>query len=195
MTRSAGMAKQRGVVLLIALVALIAMTLAAIAVVRSVDTTNIIAGNMAFQQAATHSADIGVETAIAWLQNGAQAGTLNDDDATNGYAANGNTIKPQAGQSWNDFWQASLSARAVSAGTDGAGNAIQYVIDRLCDNAGAPTGGAGCVQSPVSAVASGNAEEAGEVPLEAPSVTYYRITVRVTGPKNTVGYVQAVVSM
>ena len=45
-----GVIKQRGVVLFIALIALVAMSLAAVALVRSVDTATIIAGNLAFKQ-------------------------------------------------------------------------------------------------------------------------------------------------
>jgi Tfp pilus assembly protein PilX len=40
---------QQGVVLLMALIMLVALTLAGIALVRSVDTTNLIAGNLAFK--------------------------------------------------------------------------------------------------------------------------------------------------
>ena len=61
--------RQRGVVLIIALIALVIMTLAALAMIRSVDTSNLIAGNMAFQQAATHSGDSGIEAAITWLSD------------------------------------------------------------------------------------------------------------------------------
>jgi len=82
-------ARQRGVVLIIALIVLVAMTLAGIALVRSVDTSNIIAGNMAFQQSATHLGDVGAETAIAWLR--ANPILLSNDNASNGYTAGGNS--------------------------------------------------------------------------------------------------------
>ena len=59
---------QQGVVLVIALIILVAMTLAGIALVRSVDTTNIIAGNIAFQQAAVHSGEAGAEAAIRFIE-------------------------------------------------------------------------------------------------------------------------------
>ncbi|AIY43267.1 Type IV fimbrial biogenesis protein PilX [Collimonas arenae] len=186
-------------VLFVALIVLIAMTLAALALMRSVDSANIIAGNLAFQEAATHSADTGVEAATAWLQTNNTGSTLDADDSTNGYAANGSaaTNSPGAGQSWDNFWSSSLATtRARQAvALDSAGNNVSYVIDRLCNNAGSKTGGASCVASPVVQAATGNAEEAGQIPLNAPSVVYYRITVRVSGPRNTVSYVQAVVSM
>ena len=45
--------KQRGVVLFFALISLLAIMLAAVALIRSVDTSIMIAGNLAFKQAAT----------------------------------------------------------------------------------------------------------------------------------------------
>tara|TARA_R110001599_G_scaffold64023_4_gene179454 strand:- start:134437 stop:135051 length:615 start_codon:yes stop_codon:yes gene_type:complete len=190
-------AKQKGVVLIIALIVLVAMTLAGIAMMRSVDTSNLIAGNLAFQQAATHSADAGIETAVAWLETNAAGSVLDNDDATNGYAANGSdaTNNPSANQSWDAYWVATLDGRKVDLNADQAGNQVSYVIDRMCNFTGAKTAGASCVASPAVTAATGNAEEAGEIQLKAPSVVYYRITVRVAGPKNTVSYVQATVSL
>lgn len=192
--------KQAGVVLIIALIVLVAMTLAAIALVRSVDTNNIIAGNMAFQQAATHSGDRGVEAAINWLQTNNIAGgsALNTDDSTNGYNTSGILAaqNPAAGKSWDDYWTSSLVNKTKSLALDSAtGNTVSYVIDRLCNGPGAPTGGASCIKSPVVTLATGNAEEAGQLPINSPSVVYYRITVRIAGPRNTVSYVQTVVAM
>jgi Tfp pilus assembly protein PilX len=194
--------KQRGVVLVIALIVLIAMTLAGIALMRSVDTSNLIAGNLAFQQAATHSADTGVETAVRWLETASSTNNglaLEASDNTNGYVANGSdaTNNPSAGQSWDDFWNGTLKARKVDlngGSEDDAGNKVSYVIDRMCANAGPKTGGASCVASPVVTVDPGNCECPG-VPLNAPSVVYYRVTVRVAGPRNTVSYVQAMVAL
>ena len=58
---------QGGMVLFFALIALVAMSLAGLVLVRSVDTSTIIAGNLAFKQAATTSGDAGAEAAIAAL--------------------------------------------------------------------------------------------------------------------------------
>ena len=190
--------RQGGIVLIIAIIVLVAMSLAALALMRSVDTNTIIAGNLAFQQSATRSADRGIETAVSWLNANNASGALNIDDATNGYAANGANPaqSPIASQSWNDYWTNTLSNRPpVQMAADSAGNTAAYVIDRLCNNAGPKTGGAACVASPVVTSATGNAEESNNVGLNAPSVVYYRITVRVAGPRNTVSYVQSIVSM
>lgn len=190
--------RQSGVVLMVALIVLIAMTLAGLALIRSVDTANIIAGNLAFQQAATHSGDGGIETAVSWIEN--NGGLLNADSPSNGYAANGLTAAPAkaAGQTWDAYWAANWDARAqppaVTAAADAAGNTVRRVIDRLCTNAGTPTGGAVCSASPVIASATGNAEEGGEVQVDAAAQVYYRITARIQGPRNTLSYVQAVIA-
>lgn len=198
--RSKSAAGQRGVVLLVALIVLVAMTLAGIALVRSVDVANVIAGNLAFQQSATLSGDTGVESAVAWLETTATSSptSLHNDDATNGYYANGSNASrsPAAGVSWDTFWvntYTSSNSRQLPLDST-SGNQASYVIDRLCSAAGSPSGGAGCMGSPQVTTATGNEEEAGNIQLNAPSLVYYRITVRIVGPRNTVSYVQAIVA-
>ncbi len=203
-------AKQRGVVLIIALIVLVAMTLAGIALMRSVDTSNLISGNLAFQESATHSSDRAVERAVAWLEDcvaarvQCPANPPFNSDPGSGYFADGNSIVnphyPTNGQNWEDYWHASINPtlgtnNSISVGQDAAGNTPSYIIDRLCLNAGAPTGGASCSDSPLVFSSAGNGEEAGETPLKLPSLVYYRITVRTVGPRNTVSYTQALVAM
>ena len=196
---------QAGVVLIIALIALVVMTLAALALIRSTDTSNLIAGNMAFQQAATHQGDSGIEAAVNWLSDcnytnlTCATGTLYSDSPGNGYSATGNgaTRNPAALQSWDAYWAANLnSTNTVTLPQPaGTGNLVQYVIDRMCSNPGAPTGGGSCTYSPAVSSVSGAAEEAGQIQLNAPSSVYYRVTVRISGPRNSVSYIQAMVSM
>ena len=188
--------RQRGVVLLMALIVLIAMTLAGLALMRSVSTSNVIAGNMAFQQAATHSADAGAEAAVSFLE-GSAAGALNTSITSGGgirYLAF--RQDKAAGQSWDDFWSTTVSAAAKNTlATDAAGNSVAFVIHRLCNNEGVPITVAACSTSPVDTGSSGNSQGAGVVALNAPPQTYYRITTRVSGPRNTLSYVQVVVAL
>src|SRR4051794_23448571 len=86
-SRHAVRQSQQGVVLLVALIVLVAITMAGIALIRSVDTTTLLAGNLAFQQAAVHASDTGVEKAIAVLQQKSTDGTLDSNDTSNGYFA------------------------------------------------------------------------------------------------------------
>ncbi len=193
--------RQSGVVLIISLIVLVAMMLAAIALVRMADTNNLIAGNMAFQQAATRSGDQGLETAFTWLQARASGVTLESSDATGGYRADGATLGPNLTtnppQSWDAYWSASLAARAIGAAqVDAAGNTVYYVIDRLCRSTGSRSNGADCVASPsANPNNAGSAQTAGVKPPDPPSVVYYRITARIEGPRNTVSYVQSIVSL
>ena len=96
--------KQRGVALFFALVCLVAIMLAAVVLVRSVDTSTLISGNLAFQQSATVSGDAGTEAALTWLASVQAANAtknvltdpthpFNVDDAANGYYSGLNPAK------------------------------------------------------------------------------------------------------
>lgn len=211
-TRGNPHAKQGGVVLMIALIVLVAMTLAAIAMVRSVDTTNVIAGNLAFQQATTHSGDAGTEAAVAWLEANA-GGTLWVSNIPNAYSATAVNQSPAAGQSWDNFWTTTIdpnpltppvanltcsaAGQACTLPTDAAGNTVTYSITRLCNAQGDPTTAAtGCAASVVTSVNPGaSSQGSGEIGLQYSSQIYYRITSRIVGPRNTVSYVQSIIAM
>src|SRR5207302_1311973 len=73
---SLGPRRQRGVVLFVALIIMVAMSLAAVALIRSVDTTSAVIGNLAFRQASVLPANMAVENAAAALFSDADpAGT------------------------------------------------------------------------------------------------------------------------
>ena len=199
--RAAARSAQRGMILFIALIVLVAMTLAGIALMRSVDTNVLIAGNLAFRQGATMAADWGIETARGWLDTNKAGTTLQGDQPAiaggGAYWANwqsgadlyGATPTTTDDYNWNN---------AALVGTDTAGNEVRYVIHRLCSQAGAVTdANVSCVTAASgggSAPASTGTKSVvayGTAALPGVSSTYYRVTVRVTGPRNTVSYVQA----
>jgi Tfp pilus assembly protein PilX len=200
--RCRGQHRDRGVVLFVALIVLIAMTLAGLALLRSVFTSNRVAGNLAFQQAATQSADVGIEAAIAWLEDtNANSPTKLHNHVTVG---GGETVgyfalrqDPVPGQSWEQFWDNVLvpTNRVTTLPADAAGNTVSFVIQRLCNEVGDPTTGKGCDTSPVMLGSESSSRGAGVVALQTPGQYYYRITARVAGPRNTVSFVQAIVSM
>lgn len=174
--------RQRGVVLFISLIVLVAMSLAGIAAWRSVSTGLLIAGNMAFQQGATLSADKGLEAARAWLTNAANASLLTADQASGYYST------------WDAAFNATTfnwATRSTSAGAaDAAGNSVSYVIHRMCGSAGAYN-----LPPPQQCVAilgsGGTIGTEIQQGLQGSLQPYYRVTVRVTGPRNTVSYVQS----
>lgn len=203
---------QQGIVLLMALIVLIALTLGGLALTRSVYTSNVIAGNLAFQQAATHSADAGVEAAVNWLENnnGQASSTsaipcsvgstvLACDQSGQGYIAH--RQDPTDGQSWAAFWQSNIAGNnlAKAVGTDNTGNTVSYVIQRMCSGAGdAQDTSNDCTVSPTpsnSSCSGGSSCAAGSNNLDSVSQVYYRITVRVVGPRNTQSFVQSIVAL
>jgi len=189
---------QHGVILFIALIVLVAMSLAGIALMRSVDTNVLIAGNLAFRQGTTLAADRGIEDAKTWLA--ANAGTtLFSDQPVPYYWANWQSGVDLVGigSAADDYnWN-----QANNLGADAGSNEVRYVIHRLCTTAGDPSGaGTSCVKASVAAGSgsSGSGTKGavgyGSAALPGISNTYYRVTVRVTGPRNTVSYVQAVLN-
>lgn len=189
-------AKQAGVTLVITLIVLVAMTLATIALMRSVDTTNIIAGNLAFQRATALAADAGTEEAIRV--------TLPFLKASNQFAsatcASGlgynffyepNLEPPNPGATWETWWNGRVTKGCTKTlPQDALGNTVSYVIERLCNTA------TDCLLSPPeSGVCIGcDIGNSGQVPI-GPKFQYYRITSRSDGPRNTVSYVQTIIAM
>src|SRR5512139_2457152 len=76
---------QGGLVLFIALIVLVAMSLAGVALMRSVDTGVVVAGNMAFKQAAIMVADRGTQEATKWLADNSGGATLQSTNPARGY--------------------------------------------------------------------------------------------------------------
>jgi type IV pilus assembly protein PilX len=196
-------ARQQGVVMMVALVVLVVMTLAGIALMRSMDTTNLIAGNMAFKQSATHAADSGVEQAIAWLEGNNAGSFLDNPHPEVGYTP---SSPNNAGLGWGEAHWNGLTASGVcnlpmaggvcspSALPNAAGNQVSFMIQRLCAAAG-NRNSASCSIVTGTVVSSGNNEGTEEQLTSTSTAVYYRITVRVAGPRNTVSYVQAIVSL
>jgi len=192
--RRAPARSQRGVVVFIALIVLVAMMLAGVALMRSSGSAILTAGNLAFRQNATSSGDRGLEAARTWL-NGQGPVPLQGTIAASGYCETWQTgFNPFDQATWTQCTGGTAATITIqNAGTDAAGNAVTYVIHRMCRNTGAVAnaGGQECVT--VSDPGKGGpkrALEGGEKALTGTSQPYYRITARIVGPKNTVSYVQ-----
>jgi Tfp pilus assembly protein PilX len=199
--------KQRGVALFFALVCMVAIMLAAVILVRSVDTASLIAGNLAFQQSATRSGDGGSEAAIAWLAATESANAtknvlsdpthpFNVDNAAAGYYASVDPAKSLTASSGTRFLWDNTDSVALAA--DSSGNTVRYIIQRMCRTS-VPVKDANCLFSGAAIDTNGQ-----NIPLPqevcngpgcpvAGQTPYVRITSRITGPKNTLSYVQAIV--
>lgn len=196
--------RQAGAVLFIALIVLVAMTLAGIALMRSVDTTLGIAGNMAFKQATIQGADRGVKAAFDWLGDPARAGTvLQNTDTAAGYFS----AKPAQEPDWFDIAQWTNAVRLPNEGgfvgqPDNAGNVVRYIIHRMCncadvpynsDCAGTTTANVCALYYPPSGAGSGGSMSVGAAKFEGIPQIYYRVTTRVDGPRNTISITQVTI--
>lgn len=176
--------RQRGVSLIFALITLVSLMLAAIALVRSVDSGGKILGNIGFQQDATANADLGVSAATTWLSAQSQAVLSTTGASGTGYYANTREPFDATGQQLTSASDAatrqlvdwdldgactgyatgtvasgscSLVPRDVdvSGASVSAGTTVRYVILRLCSADGSASTGT-CSQ-PLSGSSSGGA--------------------------------------
>ena len=141
-------------------------------------------------------ADIGTETAIAWIEQNSTSGVLQNDVTGQGYLSS--WVDPTSGQTLDSFWTQQLKPYAVGPSpTDSAGNQVSYVIQRLCASSGDPLLGAtGCAITIPSSSSQNllNSVTASSTQLPAPGEVYYRITSRIDGPRGAVSYVQTIVA-
>ena len=212
---------QRGVSLLFALLALVALSLATLALVRTVDTSGLVLGNIGFKQDATVAGDQATRQAVAWLK--ANVAGLDNDAANSGYYASTKERNADAsitrvdatGQQLPDArklidWDNDGACNYATSGTytscdlktvsvgDINGNKTRYVIFRLCQSAGdandeinnacAKPLNSGSGASGRGAMAYGTGR------FTAAAGPYYRIVVRVLGPRNTASFTETIVN-
>ena len=202
--RANAAANQQGMVLFIALIVLVAMTLAGIALVRSVDTANVIAGNLAFKQATLQAADLGVEAAVTALPT-IIAGSVDTNLTPAASSTNPNYWYYASRRETNSYGvptQKEYGAAGAAAAIDWSqvpivqtvsGNSVQIVIDRLCNGPPPITDLlANCFADP--GTGGSGSQRAGAPVFSATPTVYYRLTARVAGPRNTVSMVQAILS-
>ena len=208
--RKANRFGQQGVVLFIAMIALVVMSLAGVALIRSVDTNSLITGNLSFKQTSITSASFGVESFTNSLGQRLKGDTYaQNDDRPNGYyssCTNNVTQKTTTcdGALLTDAatWKAGSTSKLadiptlLSPGKDAFGNTIEYIVERMCTQVGAAS-------KSYCLVATRTIEGDSKVvlnqtivgaPLKDSDLPVYRVTVKVTGPKNTTSFVQAFIS-
>ena len=200
-----------GAGLVVALVMLIVMSMSALALVRAVSTSVLVAGNFAFRQAAVMAAEAGSEAAVIWLTARARLPDLYSDQPNQGYYASlpdgldisgSATADSKIAIDWDkDECNSRSDVTCVSASPDmtedEAGQVIQYVIHRLCRSAGSSEDSAnscllyrdGNQMSPKKGQFSYGASSR----FKVGSAVYYRITTRVRGPRNTIVFVQTLI--
>jgi type IV pilus assembly protein PilX len=196
---------QRGVVMLFGLLALAIMLIGAAAMVRSMNTSMFNAGNLGFKRDISNQ----MERAISVVSDDLRTGTLSNEvtrqsnNVARNYRAqllpsNAQGI-PLALLTDTDF--AAVASTANDITVPGQGITIRYVIDRLCVNTGVPDA-TQCTMA-TDPVANGGASGGGTGAERATAGgvgavqqrVVYRLSVRVTGPRNTQAFFQSTMTM
>ena len=204
--------KQQGVVLVIAMIALVAISLAGVALMRTVDTSNVVSGNIAFNEAAMQLADVGAELAYKEVNNnlynlfvgGGLAVCLSDatrcsspNNLGPGYSypnvSNINAVTKLPSSADGLPLPMSTAQTVLMPGDTAPSYSFQYIIERMCTGTANMQEVASYTKCravpdyvngqlmPINSLASGQ-----------PSYgkMFYRITVQVSGPRNTRGLAQ-----
>jgi len=193
---------QSGIVLVMTLICLVLMLVAAVALTRSSTNSLLLAGNMAFRRDLLNQAERGMAAAVKEFSSG----TLTTESARIADQLNLSTNMVHYSASMlasnaqgipnvlvNDTTFTNASMLSSSDYTDStAGVTIRTVIDRQCSAAGA-FDSATCVSTTqaVSAAGTGGTSIRRAKGQSRPT---YRISVRVTGPRNTQVFHQMVVA-
>jgi type IV pilus assembly protein PilX len=219
--RCAAQTTQQGISLLFALLALVAMLLAAVALVRSVDSGALVLGNLGFKQEATSAADIAAERARSVLVL-PPFDLTNDGPAGSGYYATSQDALDPTGRlttaakklaviDWGDpdscaclnTVPATCSvcrqpSNEVSPPIHGGKIKARYLITRLCPAAGAMNDANACAKPASTAItqaASKNAVQVGAetTPDTVIQVPYYRVIVRTVGARGAVSFTETII--
>jgi len=203
----------RGVSLIFALLTLMALSLAALALVRSVDTGALVLGNLGFKQETTANGDLATRQAVSYLNS---LGDLTNDIGNKGYFASSNDGVDVTGQQQpNNLTRALINwdqdgCAYAPSGSFGTCDIVpsdeirindattaRYVIFRLCPLAGPSGAGNACVTPPsgssdVSGGYRGQNYAVQKLPGKGTGA-YFRIVVRVVGARNTTSFVETIV--
>lgn len=170
--------RARGMALPVVLIVLAVMLLGSIYLMKAVRSTALTTANLAYDTTLSRAADLGLHTGFAWLSQTAAGDKkkLEQDDPDHGYVARWDGTQPRI----DSFW----TGKQTMPGDDGT--TIEYVIHRMCANAG-PYDDGRCVTTSANTATLGNAVALGaSLASDAPSYAgiprlHYVIAARITG--------------
>lgn len=175
--------RQRGLALPVVLIILAVMLVSSIYLMKSIHSTTLTTGNLAYDETLSQSVDLGLHTGFEWLKSAAAANkaTLDADSPANGYVALLDTSQSPRD---DGFWDGSKTIAAPDGGN------IEYVIHRLClDRLPYDHARNQCVQTAANTALLGTTVGVGtSLASDAPSYAgtpqvHYVITARLRGAK------------
>ncbi len=186
--------RQRGVTLLFGLIALAIMMIGAAAMVRSMNTSMLMSGNLGFKRDLTNQAERATAAVWATMNTGALKTETARESSSTALNYSAKILPGNAQRIPDELIQDTLFAGVGSVANDisvpGQGVTIRYLIDRMCNGDGAADDSKCTMSEPGAPVgvddARARAEDAGTLQRQ----TVYRLSIRVTGPRNTQAYYQ-----
>lgn len=213
---------QQGLVLFFALLALVVMSIAAVALIRSVDTNNLLTGNLVFRQSASPASNVALEVITSYISQNLPLTSSTSNSPSLGYYANcihfdttpANQVCDGGALTsitWDDSNSHLVPTQTdgnaeISNGMDRQGNQIRYIVERMCNysdaeltSATSTTDATRCMMA--SAATNGQTCSHSQTNLElfkecvtSPDTPLYRVTLQISGPKNTMSYMQTFIS-
>ena len=178
-------ARQKGVVVFVALIAMLVLTLAGLSLVRAVDTGGSVAANVAFRTASIVAANHAIEEAVFNLFKSPTPIAPNTDDPARHYFSSLqiNELTDGTPDVLAGTYTQVGTKYTMPVYTDATTNVeVRYLIERVCTPAAAgknPTIGT-CDLLPPKVSPAGTDNEVKRIPL--PAIPHYRVTARVDVP-------------
>jgi Tfp pilus assembly protein PilX len=175
---------QRGVVMIMTLIALVLLLIGAAALLRTVDSSSILVGNLAFRRDLTNRAEAAIVTAKATLVD-----TLNTEAKRQSNDTDHHYYATKLANASNGVPSVLMKSKTYDAAyspsaTDGV--TLRWVIDRQCATGTVAYSDSACEYvKATSADPSGSKGATGGPPVKGANRPVYRISVRVTGPRDT----------
>ncbi len=185
---------QQGLILPVALIALLVIMIASVGLIRSTDTSQQVAGKLAFKQDAVNQAERASVKVKALFESGALS-TLADREqdqlAQNYYASLQQTHSSGLPEILLDTSQFDSAFGSNNITDSSSQITVRYIVERLCFSAGAVTI-SNCMTSTLNSDTGGDAINLGNQGKATGSDNpIYRLSVRVTGPLNTNAFMQS----
>jgi len=169
---------RRGVTILVVLLLMSVMVLGGMALARMTEIGTLATGNNAAREVSLQASEVGINTAYL----ATQALASEESNVGNWYWATTQTTDANGipGIAWG-------SAPELTVGS----YSVRYAVERLCSTAPVTDTLRQCLVRQVPQVSS---SRVGHEEVDPPNTRQFRITVRVTGPKDTETWVQTLVS-
>lgn len=200
--------RSRGTVLAVVLIVLVIMMLGGVSMLRAVDTSAMLSGNLAFKRDSVNRAGVGLNAAFSAMKlpdftNPDVADCVPGEAACSGVASRwlAMNYSPRLLESDGEGIplilkdKASFDAKFFSIrpnkadGTLAAGNEVRFLIERMCTDFGPADEKKCSVSDKFERGGSYRQDKPGSI-----SLPLYRITIRSDGVRNTQTYVQATVT-